>query len=332
MDSIHSTGKVAGSTGAALRLAALSVAAGVAMAVSAVAGAWMQSQFDTVPSDKALAEQVVADQARRDADQIRETVAQLAAKVGEMQAQLIAMEALASRVAEVSGVSATDPEVHALLEHSGASLGKVPPEAASGVKTAEALGRELDDMARALAAGTDRLELLDAVLTRRTGLKETLPTLMPVDEAYESSSYGWRRHPITGRHTMHEGLDFPAARGTPILAASGGVVTEARYVPGYGKMVEISHGNGLVTRYAHASSISVKPGDLVNKGQQIARVGSTGRSTGSHLHFEVRIAGHALDPKLFLENAQAPVGISGAEPASKLAAVVPGGSVSRGSP
>src|SRR5690554_639780 len=106
MDSIHSTGKVAGSTGAALRLAALSVAAGVAMAVSAVAGAWMQSQFDTVPSDKALAEQVVADQARRDADQIRETVAQLAAKVGEMQAQLIAMEALASRVAEVSGVSA----------------------------------------------------------------------------------------------------------------------------------------------------------------------------------------------------------------------------------
>lgn len=101
---------------------------------------------------------------------------------------------------------------------------------------------------------------------------------------------------------MHEGLDFAAPRGTPILAASGGVVTEARYVPGYGKMVEINHGNGVVTRYAHASSISVKLGELVTKGQQIARVGSTGRSTGNHLHYEVRVAGYPLDPTLFLEN------------------------------
>lgn len=302
------------------------------MAVSAVAGAWMQSQFDVVPSDKVLVEQVVADQARRDAGQIRETVAQLAAKVGEMQAQLIAMEALANRVAEASGISSTDPEVHALLEQAGAPQGKEPSEGVSGMKTAEALGRDLDDMERALASGNDRLQLLDAVLTRRAGMKETLPTLMPVDEAYESSSYGWRRHPITGRHTMHEGLDFPAARGTPILAASGGVVTEARYVPGYGKMVEISHGNGLVTRYAHASSISVKPGDLVSKGQQIARVGSTGRSTGSHLHFEVRIAGHALDPKLFLENAQTPVGTPDGDSAGRLAVAVAGSGATRGSP
>src|SRR5690606_17041976 len=81
---------------------------------------------------------------------------------------------------------------------------------------------------------------------------------------------------------------------------------EARYVPGYGKMVEINHGNGLVTRYAHASSISVKLGELVTKGQQIARVGSTGRSTGAHLHFEVRIAGHPLDPTLFLDGGQPP--------------------------
>jgi len=79
-------------------------------------------------------------------------------------------------------------------------------------------------------------------------------------------------------------------------------VTEARYVPGYGKMVEINHGNGMVTRYAHASSISVKLGALVSKGQQIARVGSTGRATGAHLHFEVRVAGHPLDPILFLED------------------------------
>src|SRR3546814_6252017 len=99
---------------------------------------------------------------------------------------------------------------------------------------------------------------------------------------------------------MHEGLELAAPKGTPTHAASGGVVTEARYVPGYGKLVEVSHGNGLITRYAHASSINVKVGDLVEKGQLLARVGSSGRSTGPHLHFEVRMAGHPLDPTLFL--------------------------------
>jgi murein DD-endopeptidase MepM/ murein hydrolase activator NlpD len=131
-------------------------------------------------------------------------------------------------------------------------------------------------------------------------VEASLPTYKPVDYPYLSSSFGWRLNPVTGRHAMHEGLDFAAPKGTPIYAASGGVVTEARYVPGYGKLVEIDHGNGVVTRYAHASSITVKLGDVVEKAQQIARVGSTGRSTGSHLHFEVRVAGHPLDPTLFM--------------------------------
>ena len=99
---------------------------------------------------------------------------------------------------------------------------------------------------------------------------------------------------------MHEGLDFAAPSGTPILAASGGVVLEAKWAPGFGNMVEIDHGDGLITRYAHASSLLVKQGDLVERGQQVARVGSSGRSTGPHLHFEVRLAGQPLDPRLFL--------------------------------
>lgn len=144
--------------------------------------------------------------------------------------------------------------------------------------------------------------MLDLVLTKRVGIEARLPTLMPVDYPYLSSSFGWRRNPVTKRHTMHEGLDFAAPKGTPIHAASGGLVTQARYAPGYGNVVDIDHGNGLLTRYAHASSISVKVGDVVGKGQQIARVGSTGRSTGSHLHFEVRMAGHPLDPTLFLDD------------------------------
>lgn len=293
------------STAKALRLALISIAAGTAMAVSAVAGAWMQSQLDATLSVTAGQETSPTDQARRDAVYIRENVGMLAAKVGDLQARLFALESLSQRVAEASGVSYTDPEVQAAIEASLADTASYA-DVLLGSWTAESLGRELDGLERQLSAGQERLNLLDAVLTRRTGLKESLPSLQPVDHPYQSSSYGWRRHPVTGRHAMHEGLDFAAPHGTPIYAASSGVVTEARYVTGYGKMVEINHGNGLVTRYAHASSISVKLGELVAKGQQIGRVGSTGRSTGAHLHFEVRVAGHPLDPTLFIAEGQPP--------------------------
>ena len=259
----------------------------------------MQSHLDGGRTPASVTEGVGPADAHIDAGYIRENIGVLAAKVGDIRARMIAIEGLAERVADAAGVSYTDPEVHLgieqLLTESGAD------DVASHAWTAESLGRELDGLERQLSAGREQLELLDAVLTRRTGTHESLPTFAPVEYPAVSSSYGWRRHPVTGRHALHEGLDFVAPRGAPIHAASGGIVTLARYVPGYGKMVEISHGNGVVTRYAHASSIAVKPGQLVSRGQQIARVGSTGRSTGNHLHFEVRVAGHPLDPSLFLE-------------------------------
>lgn len=313
-DSSHSTAK-------ALRWALISIASGAAMAVSAVAGAWMQSHLDDRNGLASGDQAVFAEQARRDANYIRENISVLATKVGDIQAKLIAIDGLGRRVADSAGVSYIEPEIHAGLEQSVVDSNSQTDDAWLQDYTAEALGRELDILERELAAGTERLHLLDVALTRRTGVKESLPSVQPVDLPYQSSSYGWRRHPITGRHTMHEGLDFAAPRGTPIRAASGGVVTEARYVPGYGKMVEINHGNGLVTRYAHASSISVKLGELVARGQQVARVGSTGRSTGAHLHFEVRVAGHPLDPTLFLDDAQ-PVSDETAEAAASDVAVV----------
>lgn len=290
------------STAKTLRLSLICIASGAAMAVSAVAGAWMQSQSAGGREAGALQGGLSTAQSLQQADYIRENVGVLAAKLGDMQARLIAIEGLGRRVAGAAGVSYIEPEIQAGLEQSLMDMEAAGEQALLQDWTAESLGRELDLMERELAAGAERLGMLDTVLTQRTGMKESLPSVNPVDQPYVSSSYGWRRHPVTGRHTLHEGLDFAAPRGTPILAASGGVVTEARYVPGYGKMVEINHGNGLVTRYAHASSISVQLGELVAKGQQIARVGSTGRSTGNHLHYEVRVAGHPLDPTLFLEN------------------------------
>jgi len=286
------------------------------MAASAVAGAWMQSQYEGVRGSNSLAVNLSGHSAEMHAEYIRESVAMLAGKLGEVQARVIAIESLGQRVAEAAGVSYTDPEVQAGLEQAGVDAKLSVATTSAGVAAAESLGRELDAMLRALTADNERLHMLDAVLTQRAGVKEAMPSVVPVDQPYLSSSFGWRRHPVTGRHTMHEGLDFAAPRGTPIVAASGGVVTEARYVPGYGKLVEISHGNGLVTRYAHASSIGVKLGEVVTKGQQIATVGSTGRSTGPHLHYEVRIAGHPLDPTLFMVGAQ-----SDAEVATEVASV-----------
>jgi len=110
---------------------------------------------------------------------------------------------------------------------------------------------------------------------------------------------------MTGQRALHTGLDFAADTGAPILAAAGGVVVVQEFHPAYGQMVEIDHGKELITRYAHASRVAVKVGDIVKRGQHIADVGSTGRSTGPHLHFEVWLSGIAQDPQLFLDAGRA---------------------------
>lgn len=312
----------------------LIVSAILALCASAFAGAWVQARFYTEPAMSPLHEQALLSQASRDSDYIRESVRLLADKVGELQAKIIAVNGLSRRVADAAGVQYTEPELQKNLARV-VDLGEfqspgidmvgtgVQPGAMDGAgwtdsvmdfiepaempdTTAEGLGRRLDTLHEQLAAQEDGFALLDLMLTRRTGIDASLPSYSPVDYPYLSSSFGWRRNPVTGRHSMHEGLDFAAPSGAPIYAASGGVVTQARFRSGYGNLVEIMHGNGLSTRYAHASSIKVKEGDLVEKGQTIALVGSTGRSTGPHLHFEVRMAGHPLDPALFLPPQHAP--------------------------
>jgi murein DD-endopeptidase MepM/ murein hydrolase activator NlpD len=121
-----------------------------------------------------------------------------------------------------------------------------------------------------------------------------------VEASWSDSSFGWRIDPFTGEKAMHEGVDFVADVGAPIFAAASGVVITAEYRPDFGNVVEIDHGNGYVTRYAHASKLFVKPGQVVQRGRKIAEVGSTGRSTGPHLHFEVRYHGVAQNPAKFL--------------------------------
>jgi len=127
-----------------------------------------------------------------------------------------------------------------------------------------------------------------------------VPTQRPVSHGDVGSVFGWRLDPMTGQSALHTGLDFPGPVGSPILAAAGGVVVGDEYHPSYGRTVEVDHGSELTTRYAHASRILVKKGDLVKRGQVIAEMGNTGRSTGSHLHFEVLVQGIPQDPQKFL--------------------------------
>jgi murein DD-endopeptidase MepM/ murein hydrolase activator NlpD len=127
-----------------------------------------------------------------------------------------------------------------------------------------------------------------------------IPSQAPVAGGYSSSGFGWRIDPFTGMNAFHEGLDFMAEEGSPIRAAAGGVVVFAAAHPQYGNMVEIDHGNDLVTRYAHLSKLFVKEGDLVQRAKRIALSGSTGRSTGPHVHFEVRFRGAAQNPARFV--------------------------------
>ena len=148
------------------------------------------------------------------------------------------------------------------------------------------------------------LERLNLALQRMDALEKTLiaiPSGQPSSTGMVSSSYGYRRDPFTGGGAMHSGIDFKGPRGQPILAAAGGKVTHAGWKSGYGKTVEITHGNGLLTRYAHLSRIGVTNGQKIEQGIQLGAMGSTGRSTGSHLHFEVRLNGVAINPRPFLE-------------------------------
>lgn len=160
---------------------------------------------------------------------------------------------------------------------------------------------------RGLISSDPELRDLAALLTRLNAMETTLATIpsgRPTTAPMESSSYGYRRDPFNGQAAFHAGIDFPGTYGQQIIAAAAGKVSFVGQRPGYGNVVEIDHGNGIMTRYAHLSRFGARVGEDVKRGQAIARMGSTGRSTGTHLHFEVRVHGDAVNPRRFLEARQ----------------------------
>jgi murein DD-endopeptidase MepM/ murein hydrolase activator NlpD len=222
---------------------------------------------------------------------MRENLDAMARRLGEMQAKLVQLEALGERVSGLAGVNPA--EIKATPGRGGALV--------SGRSlTMEELQATLLDLDQLSSQNTDLLTVMESRLFDQKIKNMMVPTQQPVQAGHVGSSFGWRIDPFSGRSALHTGLDFQADPGTPILAAAGGVVVEQDIHPAYGNMVEIDHGNNLVTRYAHASKVWVKKGDLVKRGQKIADVGTTGRSTGPHLHFEVMVQGVPQDPQKFL--------------------------------
>ncbi len=171
----------------------------------------------------------------------------------------------------------------------------------------EAMGGPLEQLATSADGSLDpRFERMGLSLARMAALERALqsvPHVVPAGIEKITSSFGYRRDPFNGSSAMHSGIDFKGAHGSPIFATAMGKVTYAGWRSGYGKVVEVTHGNGLMTRYAHLSRIGAKVGQRVEAGDTIGGLGSTGRSTGPHLHFEVRINNRAVDPRRFLETA-----------------------------
>ena len=239
----------------------------------------------------ALVKLVVKDEfAQRDRF-MRENIDAMARKLGEMQAKLVQLESLGERVSGLAGINAASLKLQA---GEGGAL------VAGRSLSMEELQATLADLERLTGQNTDLMTVVESRLFDQKVKKMMVPTQQPLQTGHVGSPFGWRLDPFTGRTALHTGLDFQAGPGTPILAAAGGVVVAQENHPAYGQMVEIDHGNHLLTRYAHASKIWVRKGDLVKRGQKIAEVGTTGRSTGPHLHFEVMVQGVPQDPQKFL--------------------------------
>jgi len=218
----------------------------------------------------------------------------LAIKLGSLQAKLMRLEAIGERL-----VSAVDVDIDKEVFKENPAMGSASDGEEGQTQTAVDLLAGIDRLSNQLATQDQQLTTLEKVLTERDVKKEVVPSGMPV-KGYISSGFGGRVHPISGKYKGHKGVDIPGKTGTKIKAVAGGVVIKSGRVSGYGNMVEVKHADGLTTLYGHNKKNIVKKGDIIEKGETVALLGSTGRSTGPHVHFEVRKHGNAVNPMRYI--------------------------------
>lgn len=220
----------------------------------------------------------------------------LAVKLGQLEAQSLRLGALGERLARAGKLDGGEFNFDA-----GPALGgpEVPLQQAGALP--QHIDRGLTALRLRFDAQQTQLGLLERLLLDRKVDAAAQPSGMPVANGFIDSYYGPRTDPFTGGHEFHTGLDIDASAGTPITSVARGIVSFAGVRNGYGNVVEVDHGNGYLTRYAHAEKLLVHVGEAVRTGQVLALVGSTGRSTGPHVHFEVWYRGKVINPLAFVQ-------------------------------
>lgn len=274
---------------------------GVPVGLAAVAYKFM-SQDDMLDSQSREAWVTTLDEQENDVQQIRKDtekkLSALTLRVSELQARLVRLDALGERLTTMAKLDSGEFDFSQAPALGGPSshLDLHDSHSSTLISTIDALAEQIENRQQ-------QLDTLEALLADRKLQNDVFLAGRPIRKGWMSSRFGRRTDPFTGGADWHPGVDFAAKEGTDIIAVASGVVTwsDDRYQ--YGKMVEVNHGNGFVTRYAHAKSLLVKVGDVVKKGQAIALVGSTGRSTGPHVHFEVHKHGRVVDPASYIHRA-----------------------------
>ena len=272
---------------------------------------WVGVRFN-LPFAERLVASVQHAQTQKTQEFVRDNLNTMAVKLGQMQAHMLRLDLLSERVSALAGIKTPEK----VSDDKGGQGG--PLLVLNAPLSPLELQREVDRLAQVVEQRSDNLTAIESQLMERRIKASLLPTIRPIDASHIGSTFGHRLDPIAGVHAMHEGIDFVAEPGTRVVSAAGGVVTMAEFHPQYGNLVEIDHGNDFSSRYAHLSKMRVKSGQVIKRGQEIAASGNTGRSTGPHLHFEIRYKGAAQNPARFLHQsgdsarsamlAQAPAG------------------------
>ena len=219
----------------------------------------------------------------------------LTLRIGQMQGQMLRLNALGGRLVSQSDLDKGEFDFDAVPAMGGPEdvMNRQSLPLVDFLSMLEQLETEMMDREQ-------KLSVLESLLMSRSLSERVMPSGRPVEDGWLSSRYGKRNDPFTGKQDFHKGLDFAGKKGSEVIAVGDGVVSWAGNKTGFGKLIEIKHGNGYTTRYGHNQSHMVKVGDTVKKGQQIALMGSTGRSTGPHVHFEVLHNGKSVNPSSFI--------------------------------
>lgn len=241
-------------------------------------------------------------------------IAAYSQKLAEIQARMVRMDALGERISDIAGLDKGEFDFsHTPAIGGPAELDEPDRQFADSLSTdleapgpevSNVISSDLQDLFTELEARMDnreqQLDLLRVMIVDRDLKRENTISGRPIAKGWMSSRYGKRTDPFNGRKVWHLGVDFAGKEGSDVIAVASGIVTRSEPYKGYGRLIEIDHGEGYVTRYGHNKTNLIKVGDLVKKGQVIAKMGSTGRSTGPHVHFEVYKNGRSVDPASYI--------------------------------